>query len=262
MRVQDVMDRNYPSIYADELATKARAVLRDFSLRILPVVDMHKRILGAISRNDLMAISSSVSAVRVKGIMSKVSFVTTLEMDALEAVREMLRLDEWYAPVVRTAQDNSYAGMFGLENVIKAFYERKVAGLSTQLSGIMSTKHLFLCSPDDQTDNVWQKMKQQSFAACPVVEKGKPVGMISQHDLLESGAIFPTFEGEKGRFKSPGTIFTHMETPAASLRSNNTVGDAVKLMLDKNIGRVPIVDNKGLLVGIVDREDVLRALIE
>jgi CBS-domain-containing membrane protein len=52
--VKDIMDRNYPSIYADDLATKARAVLRERELRILPVMDEHKRLVGVISRNDIM----------------------------------------------------------------------------------------------------------------------------------------------------------------------------------------------------------------
>jgi CBS domain-containing protein len=52
-----------------------------------------------------------------------------------------------------------------------------------------------------------------------------------------------------------------MKTPVALLKPNNTVGDAVKVMLEKDIGHVPIVDDKGLLVGIVDREDVLKPLV-
>jgi len=256
------MNRNHPSIYADELATKARAVLRDLGLRVLPVVDERKRLLGVVSRNDVMAISSSVSTVLVKGIMSNVRFAAILDMDAVQAVREMVRLDEWYAPVVKSQQDNSYAGMLGLEHVIKAFYEKKVARLSTPLSEVMSTKQLTLCSPDDEADNVWMKMKQRSFAACPVVVRGKPVGIVTQQNLLESGATFPTFESKKGRFKTPSTISTIMKTPVVSLKPNNTVGDAAKLVLKKNIGRVTIVNDKGLLIGIVDREDVLRALIK
>ena len=54
MLVKDIMDRNYPSIYADDLATKARTVLRERELRILPVMDEHKRLVGVISRNDVM----------------------------------------------------------------------------------------------------------------------------------------------------------------------------------------------------------------
>lgn len=262
MRVQDVVNRNHPSIYADELATKARAVFRDFRIRVLPVVDERKRVLGVVSRNDVMTISSSVSPVRVKGIMSSVRFAATLDMDAVKAVREMMRLDEWYVPVVKSSHDNSYIGMFGLEHVIKAFYEKKVARLLTPLSEVMSTGQLLLCSPDDEADDVWKRMRRRSFAACPVVVKGKPVGIVTQQDFLESGSMFPVFEARKGRFRKPSTIFSVMKTSLVSLRLDDTVGDAARVMLDRNIGRVPVVDDKGLLVGIVDREDVLRALIK
>lgn len=262
MRVQDIMDQNHLSIYTDELATKARAILRDFKIRILPVVDQHKRLIGMISRNDVMTITSSVSPVRVKGIMSPPPFTATPDMDAIQTVREMLHLDEWYTPVVKSPQDNTYVGMLGLESLIRKFVEKNAAGLSTPLFKVMTTENLFTCSPDDESDNIWQRMKQRSFASCPVVVKGKPVGIVTQHNLLESGAIFPAFEAKKGRFKTPTKIFSMMKTPVVSLRSTNTVGDAAKLMLERNIGRVPILDEKGNLVGIVDREDIVKALIE
>ncbi len=262
MRVQDVMNRNHPSIYPDELATKARAVLRDFRLRILPVVSDKKKLLGVISRNNVMVISSSVSAVRVKGIMSPVRFAATFDMDAVQAVRQMMTLDEWYVPVVKSQQDNYYIGVLGLEHVIKAFYDKKVARLGTPLSKVMSMKHLLICSPGDEANNIWHRMKERAFAACPVVSKGKIVGIVTQQNLLESEAMLPAFEAKKGKFKSPSKILTIMKTPASSLKQNNTIGDAAKLMLKKDIGRIPIVDDKNRLVGIVDRGDVLKALIK
>jgi CBS domain-containing protein len=262
LRVQDVMNRNHPSLRPDELATKARAVLRDQRLRVLPVVDERKRLLGVISRNDVMTISSSVSTMRVKGIMSEVRFKATGDIDAIEAAKEMMRLDEWYAPVVKSEQENLYVGMLGLENVIRALYEKKVARLSTPLSEAMSTSQLLMCSPDDDTDNVWKVMQERSFAACPVVVKGKPVGVLTQQNLIESGATFPEFEGKKGRFKTHSKIVTIMRTPVVSLRPSNTLGDAIKIILAKDIGRIIVTDDKGLLIGIVDREDVLRSLLK
>lgn len=262
LRVRDVADIHHPSIYPDELATKARAFLRELRLRVLPVVDEDKRLLGVVSRTDLMTISSSVSPMRVKGIMSKVKFTATPDMDVIQAAKEMLRADEWYVPVVKSTVDSTYLGVLGLENIIKPLHQRNVAGLSTPLSEIMSKKNLFTCSPDDETDGVWQIMKKRAFAACPVVRNGKPIGVVSQQDLLERGAVFPTFESKKGRFKTPSKIFTIMKTPSVTLEPDDTVQDAARLMLEKNIGRVPIVDRKGMLVGIVDREDVLKALIK
>jgi len=126
----------------------------------------------------------------------------------------------------------------------------------------MSTEQLFVCSPDDEADNIWHRMKERSFAACPVVAKGKTVGIVTQQNLIESGAVFPAFEAKKGRFRAPSTILTIMKTPAWSLKPNNTIEDAAKLMLEKDIGRIPIIDDKGKLVGIVDREDVVKALMK
>jgi CBS domain-containing protein len=255
------MDRNYPSIYADDLATKARAVLRERALRILPVVDEHKRLVGVISRNDIMNITSSVSPIRVNGIMATHPYGVDPDMEAVQAMREMVRRDEWYVPVVKSSQDLGYIGILGLEHFILKSLEKNVARLSTPLSNVMSTKVL-TCSPNDEIDNVWQSMKEHSFAACPVVAKGKAVGIVTQQNLLESGAVFPGFEAKKGRFKAPTKISFIMKTPAVSLKPTNTVKEAAKIMLERNIGRVPIVDDKGKLIGIVDREDIVKTLIK
>lgn len=261
MLVQDVMDRNHPFIYADELATKARAVLRERGIRALSVLDKNKRLVGMLSRNDVMSITSSVSAIRVKGIMSALPYIATPDADIVQTLREMIRLDEWYVPVVKSTQDLSYIGVLGLEHFILKALERDVARLTTPLSAAMSTK-LFTCSPNDETDSVWRQMKKRSFAACPVVEKGKPVGIVTQQNLLESGGLLPGFEAKKGRFKAPTKISSVMKTPVVLLKPTDTVRDAAVLMLDKNIGRVPIVDDRGVLVGIVDREDIVKTLIK
>lgn len=260
MRVQEIMDRTYPPLYADEFATKARAVLRDRALRILPVVDAHKRLIGMISRGDIMAITSSVSAIRVKGIMSTPKFVATVDMDALHAIREMIRLDEWYIPVVKSAQDPSYLGVLGLEHFLSLFLEKGSAKLSRSVSEIMSTK-VITCSPDDEVDNVWRLMQERALAGIPVVERGKLVGIVTQKNFLDSGVVFPMFEAKKGRFKAPSKICSVMKTPVFSLKPRATVREAAELMLERNIGRVPIIDDRGKLIGIVDREDVVKALL-
>lgn len=261
MRVEDITDRKYPSIYADELATKARAVLRERGLRTLPVVDEIKRLLGVITRNDMMAITSSVSPIRVEGIMSTPRLIATPDMDARSVMRKMLHLDEWYVPVVKSSQNKTYNGMFGLENFISAYSKKETSGLSTPINKVMSTE-LFVCSVNDEVDNVWRTMQEKSFSGCPVVSKGKIVGILTQANLLESSMVFPVFEAKKGRFKSPSKISSIMKVPVISLKPTNTVKDAAELMLKKGIGRVPVVDRKGKLVGIVDREDIVRALIK
>jgi CBS domain-containing protein len=183
-------------------------------------------------------------------------------MDGIDAARGMLRADEWYVPVAKSQHDNLYVGVLGLEHLIKLFFERKTPRLKIPLSDVMSTKGLLVCSPDDEVDNVWHRMKERSFAGCPVVTKGRVVGIMTLENLLEKGTTLPKLEAKKGRFTSRSTINSIMRTLVFSLRPDNTVEDAAKLMLGKNIGRVPVTDTKGQLVGIVDREDVLKSLIK
>ncbi len=254
------MDRNYPSIYGDEFATKARAVLRSRGLRVLPVVDDRKRLLSVLSRGNVMAVTSSVSPIRVRGIMSTAKFVATMDMDVSRAVREMIRLDEWYVPVVKSPQDYTYAGMLNLESFIDAYLKKNVAALSKPLSEVMSTK-LVTVSPEDEIDGVWRLMQERSFAGLPVVRKDKLVGIVTQKDLLDSRVILPAFEAGKGKFKVPPKISSVMKTSVIFLKPTDTIRKAAELMLEKNIGRVPIVDEKGRLVGVVDREDIAEALL-
>jgi len=181
-------------------------------------------------------------------------------MDFASVLREMIRLDEWYVPVVNSAQDKTYMGILGLESFIKIFLEKKFAKLSRAVSEVMSTE-VVACEPDDEVDNVWRLMQNKSLAGLPVVKKGRVIGMVTQKDLLDTGAVFPAFEAEKGRFKAPSKILLVMKTSVVSLKLDSTLKEAAEIMLKKNIGRVPVTDEKGKLVGVIDREDVVKALL-
>ena len=261
MRVKEITDEKHPFIYQDELATKARATIRDYALRILPVIDENKKLLGIVSRSEVMAISSSISPIRVKGIMTNPKYTATIEEDAFSAVKEMIRQDEWYAPVVNSAQDKIYKGILGLESFIEAIIKTSPEKLSKPTEDVMS-KNIVACSPEDEIDNIWRLMQTKSFAGLPVVKKDKLVGIVTQKDLLESGALLPTFESKKGRFRASTRISSIMETQVIAVKPQTKIIRVAKIMVSKDIGRVPVVDEENRLVGIVDREDVARLLVK
>jgi len=62
--VKEILNEKHPFIYDDELATKARALIRDFSLRILPVTNRERKLLGIVSRGAVITISSSISPIK------------------------------------------------------------------------------------------------------------------------------------------------------------------------------------------------------
>lgn len=261
MRVKEITDKKHPFIYEDELATKARATIRDYALRILPVVGEHIKLVGIISRGDVMVISSSISSIRAKGIMTDPKYTATMEEDTFSAVKGMIRQDEWNAPVVNSAQDKTYKGVLGLENFIEAILRTSPEKLSKATEEIMS-KNVVSCSPEDEIDNIWRLMQTKSFTGLPVVKKGKLVGMITQKDLLESGALLPTFESTKGRFRTPTKISSIMKTQVIAVKPQIKVIRVAKIMISKDIGRVPIIDEENKLIGIVDREDIAKMLVK
>lgn len=261
MRVKEIMDGKHPFIHADELATKARAVIRQYSLRILPVTDDNKKLLGKVSRRDIMAISSSVSPIRVRGIMTQPKYVATLEDEVLATIKGMLHVDAWHAPVVASATDSAYMGVLGLESFIEFSIRTSPEKFAKEVSEIM-TRDVVACSPDDEIDNIWRLMLEKRLAGLPVVRNGKIIGIVTQKDLLDRGVTFPTFESAKGRFKASSKISAVMNTNVIAVKPTVKAIRVAKVMVSKDIGRVPVKDEEGKLIGIVDREDIVRLVIK
>ena len=259
MRVKEIMDRKHTSIYSDELATKARAMIRDFNLRILPVTDGNKKLLGKVSRRDVMTISSSKSSILVKGIMTPAKHVATFDDDVTTTVKTMLRVDVWCAPVVTSPQDGTYQGVLGLETFIEHQIETNPEKFAREVSDIM-TKEVVTCSPDDEVEHIWRLMQERRFAGLPVIKNGKLVGIVTHKDLLQSGAFLPTFESQKIR-GSP-KISSVMKTEVVAVEPSVKAIRVAKVMVSKDIGRVPVKDKGGRLIGIVDREDIVRLTVK
>lgn len=261
LRVKEILNEKHPSIFEDDLATKARAIIRDFGIRMLPVVDANKKLVGTVYRNNVMAISSSISPIRVKGIMENPKIMPTIEDDAYKVIKEMVRLDEWYAPAVNSFQEKIYVGVLGLENFIEASIKLSPEKLAKPVSEIMSA-NVVACSPDDEIDNIWRLMQQKSLAGLPVVKKDKLVGIITQKDLLDSGFILPTFESPKGRHRTSPKVSSIMKTNVIAVEPSVKAIRVAKIMAFKNFGRVPVKDKEGKLIGIVDREDIIKLLVK
>jgi CBS domain-containing protein len=261
LRVKEIMDQKHPYIHKHELATKARALIRDFGLRILPVTDENTRLLGKVSRRDIMAISSSVSPIRVEGIMTPAKHIATVEDEAYLTIKRMLQVDVWYAAVVLLKSEQVFKGVIGLENFIEPLMKTNPEKFLKEVSEVM-TKNVLACSAEDGVDNIWRLMRERRLAGLPVTKNSKLVGIVTQKDLLKSGAILPTFESSKGRFRGSSKILSVMETNILAVKPSVKIIKVARLMVSKDIGRVPVIDGVGRLIGIVDREDVARLLIK
>ncbi len=118
------------------------------------------------------------------------------------------------------------------------------------------------------------------FGALPVVEDGGTlVGLLRDDDLIvqESQLHIPTtFEllgatfqlpGAKHRFEEELQKFTGnvvrdvMEDEPPTVGPDDTVELVATIMRDEGVTHVPVVDDRGTVVGIVARSDLVRLLV-
>lgn len=111
-----------------------------------------------------------------------------------------------------------------------------------------------------------------SFAALPVVdEAGQVLGIVTESDLLlKEGYPSATdkhhlFEGRRRRReleKAAGLVARDiMSAPAVTIAPQASIGDAARLLHDRRINQLPVVDEARNLIGIVTRGDLLKTFL-
>jgi CBS domain-containing protein len=124
-------------------------------------------------------------------------------------------------------------------------------------------------APDRGFKQIVDVLADFKVSAVPVVDAdGVVVGLVSEADLLhkvEFGTDAPTrlFEGRirrESRAKASGqTAHELMSSPAITIDPSASIGMAARLMEQRRVKRLPVVDEAtGRLVGIVSRRDLLR----
>ncbi len=249
---------DYPHLSLNDLATKARAIMRDYGLRVIPVVEKRK-LVGMVYRTNVLSTTSSKSNLLVRDIIYEPKIVLKVSDKVKEAVLKMLKADEWYAPVI--TEDNMFKGIFGIDSIIKEFYNKNVPVNKRPVEEIM-TKEVVYVSYDEELSTVFYKMLKHQYAGLPVLDKkGKVVGIITQHDLLKSGFTRLHLESERASGYMKVKARDIMSVDVIKFTPKATIGEVARVMVEKDIGRVVIVDRTDKLLGIVDREDIVKAYI-
>jgi len=107
-----------------------------------------------------------------------------------------------------------------------------------------------------------QLFETHDFNSFPVVEDGKMVGIVTKFDFLRTfafttGQMLPRYDELMRRpvAETMTEAVVHVE-PAAPLTR------VLQLMVNLKARSFPVVDAQGQLLGIISREDVMRALKE
>ena len=112
------------------------------------------------------------------------------------------------------------------------------------------TNDVCVTSPDRSIREAARLMSEIDAGALPVGENDRLVGMITDRDI----AVRAVAEGRDGTTTSVGHV---MSSDVRTSAPDDSVEDVMELMGREQVRRIPIVDDRGNLVGIVAQADIV-----
>ena len=124
----------------------------------------------------------------------------------------------------------------------------EAAAISRQKCSEIMTKSVKTAGRNMSVRDVAAMMRDGDMGSVPVVEDGKLVGIVTDRDIV----VRSLADG-----KGPETpVSEAMTTEIFSVTPDDFVFEAVRLMGDRQVRRIPVVSEDGQLAGIIAMADV------
>lgn len=111
------------------------------------------------------------------------------------------------------------------------------------------TRHVEVLRPDNTLEEAAQKMDQFDIGPLPVCERGVVVGMITDRDIIVRSVCH-------GEDPSRDRVRDVMSTDITCCFEDQDVAEATRLMQEKHVHQLPVLDRRNHLVGIVTLGDL------
>jgi CBS domain-containing protein/anti-sigma regulatory factor (Ser/Thr protein kinase) len=134
-----------------------------------------------------------------------------------------------------------------VENVTRAeelAYELKV--------NEVMTPNVQAIAPDMSMGQVVEIFRQKRFSGAPVAIDGTPVGIVTMEDLIRAIT--------KGDANAPVTGY--MTPNPFTIKATDPVVEALKVFVNSQVGRLPVVNDQDKLIGILTKGDITRGLLK
>ena len=115
------------------------------------------------------------------------------------------------------------------------------------------TKDPASCNASEMVTKVASLMKQHDVGAVPVAESDRLVGIVTDRDIVLKVVA-------AGRNPEQTAVRDVMTPNPLCCREDDDLEQALKLMKERQVRRMPIVDGSGRLSGIIAQADVATRL--
>ena len=132
------------------------------------------------------------------------------------------------------------------------------------------TRKVVAVRRDARLKEIVQNMGRWKVSALPVLQgDGRVIGVVSEADLLPKEEFHDrdlTLYEQRQRLSDIAkagaeTAEEVMSTPAITVHPDVTLAQAARIMAVRHVKRLPVVDDEGILTGIVSRGDLLKVFL-
>ncbi|MCQ2056448.1 MAG: CBS domain-containing protein [archaeon] len=252
------MDDKFPTIGLDERLIDAITLMRRSGYQDIPVVK-DEEYLGTISYGDVLKKKNTALDSKIRNLVSTSPTITE-KTDITKIAEIMITNDLRQVPVV-CSDKKKVIGCVGRNHLvnlaagIKAICDIKVWEIMTST---IESVHEY--STIDEAIDV---MRSLDIRALPVIDNSnKVIGIFGMNEVISSNwrpsnkTIGDIFGRDKKSSARVGSICT---SAVKSVKWNDPLGNAMKIMLDNEFSTVPVTENDKL-VGTVAQCDIIELI--
>lgn len=256
MKIGEIMTTEVISVNKNEDLYHVITLMEKYNITKLPVLE-NGGIVGIVTDNK---IADKLGSIRTKGVPAARMHATTVmeknfetitpDMDLFDILKNVGEPGPTMLPVV---MQNQLVGVVTKADLLHLLTS------TAQITEIM-TKSVFTARPEDRVIHARRIMLDKNIARLPVVHDGRVVGIVSDKEIAFSFAELRKnvpLGQQQARLKTL-LVEDIMTRNPITAPFKITIKEAANIMVENDVGCLPIVTDDEKIKGIVTRTDLLK----
>lgn len=219
LRAHAIMNPQVISVAPQQPLQEAVRLMQNHHLKRLPVVNHHGRVVGIITRSDILRVLSLIQLPPVWGVV---------ESQPIGGAERPVS-DLTYDPPITVEQNTPLDNL--IQTMLQSTQQRLIVVRNQQVVGIISDGDLLTRITPEQRLRVAEAFTTQSTQNLYNASQSLPIAA------------------------------NIMTSPVIAITPDTTIQEALRLMIEHQIKRIPVLNNQGHALGMIGRSSLLQALI-
>ena len=257
MKVKDIMN-NPITIHKSDTISHAMYMMDKYDTRRLLVLN-EDQLVGVIT---MRSIARKLGTWKASNLPASALHVANATTDLFTKVlpdtsfKDAVVLMNRNKGILVVVENNEITGWVTPNEILKVVPE--VKGYAAEIM-----EEPISITPASRVSHARRIMLDNDIGRLPVIENCDVVGIITERDIAKAMMDFRNIvannqQDERIRNLIVGDIMTHN---VVTVKTNTPISEVISLILNKNIGGVPVLNLKEELWGVISRRSIIKHLV-